>query len=150
MRVHVLLILLWPIAFGCSRESHPETYPVTGVITFEGKPVEGASVGLVAKDVQGRSAGATTDAEGKFSVSTYFSSTAQSVGAISGQYAITVTKKATAELDEEMDPQEQMAQFMKNGPPADLLPTLYQSPETTTLSVTVVDTAPEPLVLNLD
>lgn len=42
-----------------------------------------------------------------------------------------------------------MADFMKNGPPKDLLPNAFQSPETTTLSVSVIDAPPAPLDLNL-
>lgn len=151
MRLTLLIIsTVLPVIVGCSGDDVPETYPVTGVVTYQGKPVEGASVSLVAKDPNGRSAGATTDAEGKFSVSTYISSTASPEGAISGEYVITVSKKPVEELPEEMDAQEQMAEFMKRGAPKDLLPKIYQSPDTTTLKVTVVDASPEPLELNLD
>lgn len=138
-----------PIFVGCSGDKLPETYPVTGVVTYQGKPLEGASLSLVAKDPKGRSAGATTDSEGKFSVSTYFSPTAHPEGAISGKYVITVSKKPVEELPEEMDAQEQMAEFMKRGAPKDLVPKIYQNPETTTLNVTVADASPEPLELNL-
>lgn len=151
MRLNLLVLsTVLLVIVGCSGDDIPETYPVTGVVTFQGKPVEGASLSLVAKDPNGRSAGAMTDAEGKFSVSTYVSSTANPEGAMSGEYLITVSKRSIEKLSEEMDAQEQMAEFMKRGAPKDLLPKIYQSPETTTLSVTVADAPPEPLELKLD
>lgn len=155
MRVSVvaMMLVVSPLVIaGCSVEKFPETYPVTGILTFEDKPVEGASISLVPKGMGGHSAGATTDAEGKFSVTTYFSAQAVHEGAASGEYAITVSKKsvqAVPEGTDSEDPQELMAAFMKNGPPKDLLPITFQSPETTTLSVSVNDTPPEPLDLNL-
>lgn len=134
---------------GCSGSGFPETYPVTGVVTHDGVPVEGATVVLVHRTAEGRSASGSTDAAGKFEVTTYFSPTHQSVGALPGDYAITVNKKETYQTTEGLKPEEEMALFTKFGPPKDLLPKQYANPATSGLTVTVANGPTEPLTLEL-
>ncbi len=144
--IPVLLLLL----AGCFGDGFPETYPVTGVVTQGGKPVEGASVVLVHNSPEGRSASGVTDAEGKFTVTTYFSPAHQSVGALPGDYAITVSKKEVYQTTEGLKPEEEMALFTKSGPPKSLLPTVYANPATSGFKVTVENAPPEPLTLEVD
>jgi hypothetical protein len=60
-------ILLASTLVGCGP-SQPPMATVTGVVTMSGKPVEGAGV-LIEPEAGGPPATATTDASGKFSVS---------------------------------------------------------------------------------
>lgn len=138
------------LAAGCGGESFPETYPVTGVVTFKGKPLEGADVQLIPTDPAVRSAGGTTDAEGKFSVKTYFDPQNQSEGAMRGEYAVTITKVEAAKIPEGMKPEEMMAYHMKRGAPKSLLPAKYKAPNTSGFKVSVGETPPEPLQLDLN
>ncbi len=135
---------------GCSKGPQaPPTFPVTGVVTYKGKPVEGAAVSLVSNNPKVRSAAGTTDAEGKFEVTTYYSATEQPKGAMPGDYAITVSKTSVPVLPEGLKPEEQMAIVTKAGPPKDLLPAIYLNPLTTPFKVKVVDAPPEPLKIDL-
>lgn len=62
------LYLAAPILFlsGCGGEKPPETASVTGTVTYNNKPVEGANVSFL---VEGAPiAVGTTDAEGKYSI----------------------------------------------------------------------------------
>ncbi|QDT53939.1 hypothetical protein Pan44_19660 [Caulifigura coniformis] len=74
---------------GCSGEpAKPEVYPVTGVVTQGGKPVDGARVLFVPDDQKLQPASAITDKDGKYSVTTF----AQNDGAQPGSYKIKVLK----------------------------------------------------------
>lgn len=134
---------------GCSGESFPETYAVTGVVMYQDRPVEGATVTLVPGDPKGRSASGITDAKGQFSVKTYFTPEHRPEGALPGDYAITVSKLEVREVPKGLSPPEAQAAFAKLGPPKNLLPKAYQSPKTSGLKVTVGDASPDPLELEL-
>ncbi|RCS54450.1 carboxypeptidase regulatory-like domain-containing protein [Bremerella cremea] len=134
---------------GCTGSDIPKTYPVTGSVTYKGKPVEGANITLVSSDPAVRSAGAESDAEGKFSVKTYFSPKQQAEGVVPGDYVITVSKMEKHELPEGMKPEEAIAAFREMGPAKNLLPKKFASPQSSDLKISVTDTAPEPLVLDL-
>ena len=79
---------------GCGGPKMPDVVPVTGTVTMGGKPVEGATVTFMAKGAPRVSSG-TTDAQGKFSLSTY----EPNDGAIPGENSITVTKFVKAADD---------------------------------------------------
>lgn len=150
MRIPLLCIpTILVVLTGCSGSNLPATYPVTGTVTYNGKPVEGAAVTLVPSGENGRSAGGETNVEGKFSVKTYISPQDQPEGAVSGEYTITVSKLEKRELPEGMKPEEAIRVFRDMGPPKQLLPKQYGSPNTSKLKVTITDTAPEPLTLDL-
>lgn len=51
---------------GCSRGDRPELGEVTGTVTLDGKPLEGALVAFYPEE--GRTVGGTTDAEGFYEV----------------------------------------------------------------------------------
>ena len=64
------------------------TYPVTGVVTYNGSAVEGASVGFVPNEEGKPSAFGRTEADGSYTLTTYESGD----GAPAGSYTVTVTK----------------------------------------------------------
>lgn len=133
----------------CSRSDYQKTFPVAGLVTMNGKPVEGATVTLVPSGSGGVSAAGTTDHEGKFSVKTYMAATHQPQGAIAGEYIITVSKQEVIEIPKELSPEETM-EFMSKAPKAkSLLPEKYRNPEKSGFRCTVPLTEPAPLSLNL-
>jgi predicted small lipoprotein YifL len=76
---------------GC-RDAPPATYPVTGRLTIRGQPVAGADLWFFESD--GRAPGmarpyATTDADGRFRLSTY----GMNDGAPAGEYRVAVSWK---------------------------------------------------------
>lgn len=54
---------------GCGGKpaGYPDTAPVTGTVTLDGAPLEGASISFAPP--KGRASGGTTDAEGKYELS---------------------------------------------------------------------------------
>jgi hypothetical protein len=66
------------------------TAPVTGTVTLDGNPVDGAKVVFSPKSAGGRAAVGTTDASGKFSLTTLEAGD----GAIPGSYQVSISKTA--------------------------------------------------------
>jgi hypothetical protein len=74
---------------GCSRApKHPPTAPVHGTVTYHGKPVEGAQVAFLCSQAGGRPAIGKTDAEGRYTLSTF----GVNDGALIGRHSITISK----------------------------------------------------------
>jgi hypothetical protein len=78
---------------GCAgRPEFPTAYPAEGTVTLDGKPLAGAQVVLHPQsgntDSGGATAQATTDAAGRFRLTTFQADD----GAVAGQYVVTVSK----------------------------------------------------------
>ena len=123
------LLLAATALAGCgTRVDGPATFPVTGVVTKDGQPIEGATVQF-APAAGGESAGAqaTTDAAGRFEANLLLENGRRTVpGLPPGDYRVTVTKR-------EMNAGE--ASLAR--PPKNVLPAKYQAASTTPLSATV-------------
>jgi hypothetical protein len=81
-RVSLLPLLLVAVA-GC--DSGPEVYPVSGTVSFNDKPVEGANVAFMPVAEQGVAAAGKTDADGRFELQM-----GEEPGAQEGQYKVVV------------------------------------------------------------
>src|SRR5689334_9866332 len=53
-----ILVTVGIVLAGCSNSSRPPTYPVTGTVTMQGKPVAGAAVTFVPTGKEGEAASA--------------------------------------------------------------------------------------------
>jgi hypothetical protein len=73
---------------GCGASDKPETFPVSGKVTLDGVPVEGASV-MFRPEGPGRPGTAITDANGVYHLSSYGE---PKDGAAPGVYTIAVIK----------------------------------------------------------
>lgn len=76
------LLLGW---LGCG-DGHPKRYQTTGTVTWQGKPVDGATVTFYPSGA--RPAKGTTDAQGKFSLFTFDPGD----GAVEGEHTVTISK----------------------------------------------------------
>lgn len=79
--------LLSLIAGGCSRSDRPAVIPVSGTITYNGTPVDGAIVSF-SSAVGNPAATAITDGSGKYVLHTF----TEADGAAPGDYVVTITK----------------------------------------------------------
>lgn len=87
--VNVCLAAACVLAQGCRGNDVPETLPVSGTVTLDGKPVEGVSVGFYPKS-GGRPAMGRTDTHGRYTLSTF----ASQDGAVPGGHSVVVSKVA--------------------------------------------------------
>jgi len=80
------------IVVGCGGPARdpnrPATVAVTGTVTYNGSPVEGATVTFVTDSKDGRGAVGKTDGSGRFSLTTFDAGD----GAIPGSYKVGVAK----------------------------------------------------------
>lgn len=86
----LLVAFLILIAAGCRNDSG--TVPVAGVLKLDGQPLKEASIHFVPQG-SGRDATGTTDANGKFTMSTY----EPRDGALPGSYKVVITPFVAAE-----------------------------------------------------
>jgi hypothetical protein len=123
---------------GCSGSSRPPTYPVTGTVTFQGKPVAGAAITFVPTGTDGAAASALTDAEGKYALTTWESGD----GARPGEYRVKISAQEVAAVDPEkmvqnLSIEEEQKIYVENKkptPPAKrLLPSKYENEQTSGL-----------------
>jgi hypothetical protein len=122
---------------GCSGGSGaPETYPVTGVVTQGGKPVEGAVLAFVPADAEGTvkpiGGQAQSGADGTFNVQATFDAGRTMLdGLPAGDYKVTVTKMEMPAGEPSMA-----------RPPKNVLPAQYAMPESTPVSAKVTPEGP--------
>lgn len=81
------LVLAVLLCLGCSGEKGEPTYEVTGVVTLNDTPIEGATVTFIPPP-GGRGAVGVTDASGRYKLTT----DVRDDGARVGQYKVTVAK----------------------------------------------------------
>jgi len=113
------------LAGSCAKSAGPTTYPVTGVITRKGAPVEGALVVFLplSEEKSVLASQDITDREGRFVMRTHQGKEQYKDGMQPGDYGVTVTK---LEVVSDM-----------SRPPRNLLPKQYSSVTTSKLRATV-------------
>ena len=131
------VLLLASVAFaGCGDTggdpNRPKTVRVTGVVTLDGIPVEGAQDAFNPEAADGQGAFGRTDAEGRYELTTFEAGD----GAVAGAYIVTITKyesappAAEASEDEYVPPEAGQA---KPKAPKNDLPSKYSQMHTSDL-----------------
>lgn len=135
--------------FGCgSSEGFPKTYPVTGVIKVNGKPIEGAIVTFQLDSGKENAIG-TSNSNGEFKLSMF----RPSDGAVPGQYRVAVKKVNAQSADFNAPPPGQLTggdladdyvppadtSQLTNKPQKSEIPEKYSNDQTSGLRATVTD-----------
>ena len=128
---------------GCGSD-RPQTIPVSGTVTLDGSPIEGAIVGFTPTG-GGRPATGTTDTSGKFTLTTF----EDGDGALPGTHTVTVTKMKSSGgegMPSAGDSEGEEGDVMLSGPMGPgqqeptvewLVPQKYSNPKTSELSCDV-------------
>lgn len=116
-------------------DDRPERTPVSGTVTLDGAPVEGAVITFHTESATGRGANGRSDSSGAFKMGTFEATD----GVLPGNYQVTVTKMAAAsagsqvsEDDPNYDPNAGVDAKPKNE-----LPAKYADPQQSALTITV-------------
>jgi hypothetical protein len=140
----VLMGCLIVEAAGCSGGSGaPDVYPVTGVVTLGGKPVEGAVLAFVPAAAEGAEkpigGQAQSGADGTFTVQASFDAGRTMLeGLPAGEYKVTVIKMEMPAGEASMA-----------RPPKNVLPAEYATPESTPVTVKVTAEGPNEAPISL-
>ena len=139
LRQQLLTLAVCSIFFGCGQNGDL-IVPVSGIVTMDGMPVEGASVMLIPE--AGRPATGRTNAQGEFRMTTL----SNYDGAIVGRHRVTVSlvKLPAKPMDYELADSPQSLTLLEH-----MVPQRYTDPDTSGLTVDVVR-GMEPISLNLD
>jgi len=132
----MMLVLLFAGCGGSAVDpDRTETVPVTGTVTHNGEPVEGASVTFMAQSADGRGASGTTDASGEFTLTTF----EPGDGAIPGSYRVKIAKTVVEGGPSEEEYQAAAARGMTLPQPEakEMLPVKYKDVNTSQLTAEV-------------
>lgn len=91
----ILAICVVLLIAGCGKGPSIVTYPVTGQVIYHEAPVAGATVSFLPDENTSLRAVGVTDAEGRFTLTTFVSSSERLAGAMSGNYKVTIVKQST-------------------------------------------------------
>jgi len=129
---YVLICLLLLTVFGCNGNKAIPTEAVTGTVTLDGQPVEGASITFVPKS-GGTPAYAHSGSGGIYALQTLQGAAGK--GTTVGEYFVTVTKSdAVPSGKTEKNSYGDIIPVMES---KSVLPEIYASSETTPLTFTV-------------
>lgn len=136
---------------GCGTDL-PDTVPVSGTVTLDGDPVEGATVNMLS-DESSIVAHGKTDANGEFTVSTIIGSRTVE-GAVVGTHKIAVVK--TDSQGQQMEDPKKMMEEMTTNPAitsefrqTHLIPEKYKNPSMSQLTAEVTASGPNEITLEL-
>lgn len=122
---------------GGTEDNLPQRTAVSGVVTFDGEPVEGATITFRPVEENGQTANGRTGEEGYFQMGTFEGTD----GVVPGDYTVMISKiksQSVAEVLPEDDPNYD-PDPKPEPPPENLLPEKYSNAETSGLTVTVSD-----------
>ena len=124
----LVAVVSW-VAAGCWGSDRPRVVAVSGTVLLGGEPVEEA--GVTFTPTGGRPATGRTDAQGRFSLTTFDPGD----GAIVGQHVVTIVKAETVEVTFDSQAREPIETVKR--PPGKLVPQRYGDPRQSRLSATV-------------
>lgn len=143
MQHNKYLLVVLVFALGCGGGevvNRPDTYVATGIVTYSGAPLAGASVTFRPKVKGGKGAVAITNENGEFELMTFETGD----GALAGDYTVTVIKQQHTPGDPSYNDSDS-PNYGKEPPPSaqsqtiDLLPNKYGDPKKSGLVATVQD-----------
>lgn len=123
--LHACGALLLALVAGCGRPGSAPTAPAAGTLTVDGRPLAGVNITFT--PAAGRSATATTDAEGRFTLATF----ASGDGAVPGRHRVTLSL-STADV-----PMPGTPEAAAGKPPALPFAKAYSGLDTTDLEVEI-------------
>lgn len=120
------IVVVLPMISGCGN-GHPKCVGVRGIVTYQGKPVDGAGVTFMPKGA--RPAAGQTDAEGRFVLTTFTAGD----GVAEGEHIVCINKSIPHPKDIGDSPYRRMIS---------VLPACYSTPLQSPLRATVTAKGP--------
>ncbi|GHT25891.1 hypothetical protein FACS18942_02060 [Planctomycetales bacterium] len=132
----VIFCLSFVLLSGCGPQSRVPINYVEGIVTLDGKPAAGAAVIFVPPDENSGFEGAagTADEDGRFKMSSI--NGLPEKGAMEGEYKVVFSLTVFKKLDKPVWDDTQGKKVSEKY--VNVIPLIYQNPDTTPLSATVV------------
>lgn len=144
------LALVLPV-LGCGggtdkfKAQRPKTAPASGVVTFNGNPLEGAIIVFAPQQGGTTAASCTSDSRGHFEAKAF----PPDAGMVPGSYKVTVTKNAPEPEGPATPASHDQPVKPNNAKPTSLVPAKYSNPAQTPLTITIPDSGASDLKLEL-
>jgi hypothetical protein len=141
----VWLSIAFSIAAGCTPSGQVKTYPVTGRIMFDGKPmVGGGAISLIPTINQpGKTAAGIIKPDGTYVLGTYKNTD----GSMPGEFRVVIFQEKVKEGQARPDGSAPSAAAAITVPPADQIPNIYASDRDSPLTAKI---EPQPNEINFD
>jgi hypothetical protein len=145
LRLCVSFFLIFSFACSCSQSGNVKTYPVKGLITFEGKPmVGGGAISLIPTSNQpGKTAAGIIKPDGTYVLGTY----TETDGSMAGDFKVIINQETVKEEQAAPDGSRPSAAAAATVPPADRIPLTYANDRQTPLTAKI---EPKPNEINFD
>jgi hypothetical protein len=124
----VIILFASLCVLGCGSDGKLKVYPVSGVVKYNGNPLKGVDIAFHPKDAKNNSGfppNGKTDADGKFTLSTYLPND----GAPAGDYDVAIAFSVEVAGDD--DGSDQTRKIISQ------VPVIYHKKETTPFKVTI-------------
>lgn len=132
------VVLSCLISFGCKTGASFRVEAVEGVVTLDGKPVEGATLTFVPSDSSmGKAAYARTDAQGRYKL-TATGGGQSGAGTMTGRYDVAITLDVPSREPTAKELENQERGIVPNIPMISVVPKKYNDAKTSELSAEVV------------
>lgn len=121
---------------GCGSSSKvPPVYAVSGLVTFDGKPLAGGgSIAFIPlKGQPGKTAGGTIDKEGRYTLSTH----GDGDGSMAGEFRVVITQEVAQEPESVPDGSGLTPKPVETVPPADRIGKIYSDYDKSPLTANV-------------
>ena len=132
----ICLCVMLPCHVGCGDKEvagRPRLYPASGLITYQGKPVPGATVTFFPVEDVMPSASAKTNAEGRYILQTFEADD----GVVAGTHKVSIMKWKIEAFQGNED--EGDSNYKMEPPPKTLIPQKYSTPTTSGLEAAVAE-----------
>jgi hypothetical protein len=143
---YCVLVLVFVCLIGCAKSDPRKAglVPVGGTITYNGSPLDNATIVFTPKDSSKQGAGGLSDASGKFKLTTI----SDQDGTYTGEYAVYVLKEEQIQISDE-----ELLEYSRNGQtppqPKSLIPTQYSNPAEPIINISIPTGGDKNLLIEL-
>ncbi|MDR1491768.1 MAG: carboxypeptidase-like regulatory domain-containing protein [Planctomycetaceae bacterium] len=141
-----LFLLIFACLIGCKKTDPRKAGLVSasGTITYNGSPLDGATIVFMPKESAKQGAGALSDASGKFALTTV----SDNDGAYSGEYTVYILKEEPLQISD-AEALEYSRQGKTPPKPKSLIPVKYTNPDQPLINFTIPAAGEKNLIIEL-
>ncbi|MDR1477835.1 MAG: hypothetical protein LBJ00_02725 [Planctomycetaceae bacterium] len=143
---YIIFMLVFVCLIGCKKNDPRKIglVPASGTITYNGSPLDGATIVFTPKDTSKQGAGALSSTNGKFVLTTI----SDNDGAFPVEYSVYVLKEESPQISDE-----ELMEYARQGKtppqPKNLLPVKYTNPDEPIINISIPATGDKNIIIEL-